>query len=58
MRANIEAVGVDLAMTKYQSGRSLAFDAKSERFTGPDAEKANAFLTRAYREPYVVPKDV
>jgi predicted dehydrogenase len=55
MRANLEAVGVNLAQTKYQSGRVLNFDAQAERFVGAEADKANAFVTRKYREPYVVP---
>jgi hypothetical protein len=31
---------------------------KTERVTGEDAEQANAFLTRRYRAPFVVPERV
>ncbi|MEM9186813.1 MAG: Gfo/Idh/MocA family oxidoreductase [Planctomycetota bacterium] len=40
----------------YRLGRRLAFDPQTETFPA-DAE-ANALLTRAYREPYVVPQVV
>ena len=58
MRANLKAVGVDLALTKYQLGRVLGFDAKREQFTGEYAKEANALLTRNYRAPFVVPGSV
>jgi predicted dehydrogenase len=58
MRANLEAVGVKTADTKYQLGRTLAFDPKAERFTGDGIETANALLTRNYRPPFVVPEKV
>jgi predicted dehydrogenase len=58
VRANLEAVGVNLARTKYQLGRVLKFDPKREHFVGEGASKANALLTRNYRKPYVVPKIV
>ena len=41
------------ANTEIALGRSLAFDPKSETFTG-DSE-ANTMLTREYRAPFVVP---
>lgn len=58
VRANLEAVGVNLAETKYQLGRTLSFDPKTERFTGEGVEAANALLTRSYRPPFVVPEKV
>ena len=58
MRANLGAVGVNLMETKYQRGRVLKFDPKRERFAGEYAEPANAFLTRDYRAPFVVPEHV
>ena len=58
MRANLEAVGVNLAETKYQLGRTLSFDPKAERFAGQGVEAANALLTRNYRPPFVVPDKV
>ena len=45
-----------LANIAYRTGRTLAFDAKGERFVGdPEADK---LLTRPYRAPYVVPENV
>jgi len=58
VRGNLEAVGVNLTETKYQLGRVLEFDPKREQFAGPGSDRANEFLTRNYRAPYVVPKQV
>lgn len=55
---NLKGVGVKLEETQYQLGRALTLDPKQERFTGTDADKANALLTREYRKPYVVPDKV
>jgi hypothetical protein len=52
----LSAVLAHLANISYRLGRTLSFDPKTETFGG-DAE-ANAFLTREYREPYVVRKQV
>lgn len=46
--------GVDLKSTPVRVGTPLTMDGKTERFAGND--EANARLTRAYREPFVVPK--
>ncbi|HPZ99762.1 MAG TPA: Gfo/Idh/MocA family oxidoreductase, partial [Phycisphaerae bacterium] len=40
----------------YRLGKKLIVDAANERFVGD--EKANALLTREYREPFVVPNQV
>ena len=46
-----------LGRTAYQVGRPLNFDPATERVIGDD--EADALLNRpAYREPYVVPKEV
>jgi predicted dehydrogenase len=45
-----------LANAAYRTGRTLQFDPKSERVIG-DAE-ANRYLTRDYRDPFVVPGEV
>jgi predicted dehydrogenase len=45
-----------LANVAYSTGRTLQFDPKTERFVGDEA--ANQLLTRPYRAPYVVPKEV
>ena len=56
LKANVADIGVDLSKANYQLGPALDFDAKTEQFTNNDA--ANKFLTREYREPFVVPKEV
>ena len=53
---NLESVGITLDESTYQLGPALEFDAKTERFTSN--ERANAMLTRDYREPFVVPEEV
>jgi len=58
LQENLKGVGVRLEETNYQLGRTLTMDAKNECFVGDGAEKANAFLTRAYRKPFVVPEKV
>jgi len=55
MRENLEAAGIRLAETTCQIGPMLEFDAAAEKFVGNEA--ANAMLTRAYREPFVVPDE-
>ena len=54
MVEHLRVNGVDLDRTPTVVGVPLRFDAKAERFMGN--EKANALLTRNYREPFVVPK--
>jgi len=53
---NLQVVGVKLDETEYILGRSLELDPKTERFKND--EEANKLLTRAYREPFVVPEKV
>jgi len=45
-----------LANAAYRLGRSLQFDPKTEQCV--DDDEANKLLAPAYREPYVVPKEV
>ncbi|KAA3659099.1 MAG: hypothetical protein DWQ10_09625, partial [Calditrichaeota bacterium] len=45
-----------LANVSYQLGRELKIDSKKEAFV--DDDEANAMLSRAYREPYIVPEKV
>lgn len=45
-----------LANVSYRLGRKLHFDAKAEQFVNDQA--ADELLTRNYRSPYVVPKNV
>ena len=56
MIEHLHANNVDLSKTPLTAGVPLMIDAKGEKFTGPDAAKANAMLTRQYRAPFVVPK--
>jgi predicted dehydrogenase len=58
LRQNLKVVGVKLEETEYTLGKVLTMDPKEERFTGEGADKANALLTRKYREPFVVPEKV
>jgi hypothetical protein len=58
LTSNLQGVGVKLAETSYQLGRTLTLDPRRERFVGEGAEKANALLTRSYRKPFVVPEKV
>ena len=55
---NLQGVGVMLEGASYQLGRTLTLDAQTERFTDDGAQQANAFLTRNYRAPFVVPERV
>ena len=47
---------VKLDMWKLTVGRKLMVDASAEKVT--NVSEANKLLTRNYREPFVVPKDV
>src|SRR5262249_20670366 len=58
LTANLRGVGVELDKTTWQLGRTLTFDPQNERVTGEAADRANALLTRAYREPFVVRENV
>jgi hypothetical protein len=48
--------GVDVKADQLTLGEFLKFDPKTEKFVGN--EKADAFLKRDYRKPYVVPEQV
>ena len=56
MEEHLKDNGVPLDGHSYQLGRTLAFDARSERFV--DAPEADKLLTRAYRKPFVVPETI
>ena len=53
VRANCQAVGMNLSDSTFQMGRVLEFDPQRETFVGDD--EANRMLTRDYRAPFVVP---
>lgn len=54
--AHLQANQVDLLLTRATLGVALKMDPKTERFL--DHPAANEMLTRAYREPFVVPAQV
>lgn len=56
MAEHLAANGIDLDKTNATLGLPLTLDTSNERFTGEDAAKANALLTREYRKPFVVPQ--
>ena len=56
IKDNLAGFGVDLNQIQYQVGPVLNFDPAREEFI--DNAEANRMLTRAYREPFVVPNDV
>jgi hypothetical protein len=55
---HLKANEVDLKKTPLTLGPMLAFDAEQERFTGEASDRANLFLARTYREPFVMPEKV
>ena len=56
MVAHLEANGVDITKDNLQLGVPLKFDPKRERFT--DNAQANQYVSRNYRQPFVVPEKV
>ena len=58
LRDNLKAVDVNLEETTYTLGPKLDFDAQAEQFTGTGSAAANPLLSRAYRNPFVVPEQV
>lgn len=54
--AHLSSALAHLGNISFRLGRMLEFDPETERFKND--EEANAMLTREYREPYVVPKQV
>jgi predicted dehydrogenase len=52
---HLKANEIDLARTPLVAGPMLTLDAAAERFTGEGADRANAFLTRTYRAPFILP---
>lgn len=55
---HLSAHEVDLEKNKPTLGAWLELDPAKEQFTGAQAAKNNAMLTRSYRAPYVVPENV
>ena len=58
-REHMAANGIDLTKAGVQLGPMLSYDAKAERFEGFwSGRRANRFLSRNYRAPYIVPQVV
>jgi predicted dehydrogenase len=55
---HLVANGVNLNNTPAVLGPWLKINSKTERFFGIFARKANKLLTRNYRKPFVVPKNI
>jgi hypothetical protein len=49
---------VKISQTPRLLGPWLTLDPQTERFTGEFSEKANAFLRRDYRPPFIVPDQI
>jgi len=58
LQENLTGVGVKLEGLNYQLGKTLTIDPATERFTGEGSKEANAFLSREYRKPFVLPEKV
>ena len=56
MLAHMDAHGVDPEGGEVQLSGMLEFDVQKSEFTGAGSDKANSFLKRKYRAPYVVPE--
>ena len=54
MQEHLRIHGINLDQEDLTVGPKLTMDTASERFTGPWAERANRFVKRTYREPYVI----
>jgi predicted dehydrogenase len=56
MVEHLKANGIDFAKTPLTLGATLTVDAAKENFTGEFSDTANKFITREYRQPFVVPQ--
>lgn len=58
MIAHLNANEIDLQQCPVKKGALLTFDQQSERFVGDLSYEANMFVSRNYREPFIVPDKV
>jgi hypothetical protein len=58
MLSHLRANEVDLEKNPLAVGPMLTFDAEHEKFVGESSARANTFLKRTYRPPFVVPDAV
>ena len=54
-REHLAGNHVDLDITRGVLGPWVTLDGKTERFIGEFADRANTFVSRPYRRPFVVP---
>ena len=57
-REHLLANGVDLDKSSVTLGPWLKMDSAKERFVGPYSDLANKYITREYREPFVIRDEV
>ncbi len=58
LQENLREFKVPLKGLKYQQGRVLNFDPKTEKFVGDNVDEANALLTRKYRKEFAIPSNL
>ncbi len=56
MEQLLRAHGIEITSAQIKLSPVLEVDAETERFVGSAAERANQFLKREYRDPFVVPE--
>ncbi|HUU28146.1 MAG TPA: Gfo/Idh/MocA family oxidoreductase [archaeon] len=56
LEGHLAASMCHLCNIAYRTGRTVVFDSESESF--PDDDEAQSFVSREYRYPYIVPKEV
>lgn len=56
--AHLRANGVNIDKTSVTLGPHLTMDPEQERFVGQYADRANQYLKRTYREPYVIGDEI
>lgn len=58
MQDHVQKNEIDLQANPVKLGATLNFDVDAEKFVGDMSYEANMFLSRNYREPFVVPENV
>jgi hypothetical protein len=58
MIEHLNANNIDFEREPLTMGPMLSMDPDSERFVGEMSDMANMYVSRNYREPFVVPENV
>lgn len=58
LKEHLSANRLDINKKTLVLGSALTMDPKKEKFTGPMSKKANKYISRKYRKPFVVPERV